>query len=585
MRKRRFLWVVLIPFILVLIGLLLLVYFFIASSFEQSYISEKEQELSKLGQIVITGYDKLYARKLTPEAEDFFSEIARQAEMRVTVVSMEGVVLFDSEKDARIMENHATRPEIKSALYGTKAMSIRYSYELKLHMMYVGLPLEVDNRVEGVVRVSYPLAGIKHSIDQFIYEIILAGVISLIFFVIIVYIISRQIASSLEHMRQGAEEYSKGNYGYKVEHSDIYEISRTSDTLNHMAREIGEKITALDKERREKNLVLESMTEGVVAINHESYVMYANQAAERIFERFDEFKPGALLYAIIRVPEIHRLVDDCIEGKVDEAEKMLELLPSEKNILVRVMRLNEEAGILLVFNDLTKILRLEQTRQDFVANVSHELRTPITSVVGFVETLLDGAVEDKESAVRFLNIIFEQSKRMAQIIDDLLILSRLDSGVEMAKEKLPLGMVISSSIALTNDSYMKKKITVDYSYKGSEEIYCNSHFLEQAIINLLTNAVRYSESGSKVNITVEIDKRIVKISVKDSGIGIAKEFHERIFERFFRTDKARSRNEGGTGLGLSIVKHIAMLHNGRVELDSAVGRGSTFSLVLPIVVK
>ena len=582
MRTRRFLWVMLIPFVVVLIIMDTVGATFIVEQFEEDYIEDKQNEILRFGDLLVANYQLLYNEQRPNEIIPLFEKFAEGENIRITIISTEGVVEFDSKKDEKIMENHGSRPEVKSALYGKASSSLRYSNELKVSMLYVAIPLRLNGDVIGVIRTSYPLAKIKDRKNAFIFEMIKIGILSLICGVVIAYILSRSVARSLERMKEGAERFGRNEFDVKIEDSSITEVSKTIKTLNYISSEISDRIAALDKERIEKNLVLESMSEGVIALDNEAYIMYANSSAERIFEIYEGLTPGTLLHASIRVPEVCRVVESCLEDGEPEQESMLELIPSGRNVLMRVVLLKAEAGVLLVFHDLTQILRLERTRQDFVANVSHELRTPITSIVGFVETLLDGAIDDKESSKRFLNIISEQSRRMAQIIDDLLVLSRLDSGKEMVKERLPLGIIISSSVALTSELFNKRGVKLNYSYKGEDEIVCHPHLLEQAVINLLTNAARYSEIGSEVWIDVKYDKTFVKISIKDQGIGIAKECQERIFERFYRTDKARSRTEGGTGLGLAIVKHIALLHDGSVEVDSHVGIGSTFTLSFPV---
>ena len=581
MRTKRFLWVMLVPFIIVLVLMETVGSAFLVEKFEKGYIDDKRTELLRFGNMLAVNYRLMHKNNEPEEVISFFTDIAERENIRITIITTEGDVTFDSKKDESVMENHGSRPEVRSALYGTSDSSLRFSNELKLYMLYVAIPLKINNEVIGVIRTSYPLAKIKERKNDFILEMLKIGFLSLICGAVVAYYLSRSIARSLERMKDGAERLGRNEFEVKIEDSGITEVSRTIHTLNYIAKEISDRIAALDKERLEKNLVLESMTEGVIALNNEAYVMYANKAAERIFATRGNIRPGTLLHASIRVPDICKVVDACLEGKQDEQEKMLELMPTGRSVLMRVVFLKDEAGLLLVFHDLTQLLRLERTRQDFVANVSHELRTPITSIVGFVETLLDGAVEDEQSAKRFLTIIAEQSRRMAQIIDDLLILSRLDSGKEMIEERLPLGIIISSSIALTSEYFAEKGVKVNYSYKGDEEITCHPHLLEQAIINLLTNAARYSESGSRVWIKVNFEGGYVNIAVRDEGIGIAKDFQGRIFERFYRTDKARSRAEGGTGLGLSIVKHIALLHAGRIDLESEVGKGSTFILSIP----
>ncbi len=581
MKTKRFFWVMLIPFIFVLLIVGVVGSVFIVNKFDKDYLADKKQELTRMADLVVISYQLFAKNKKLSELDAIFRKFALEEGVDISVITTAGDTVFDSSNVKNVLDNYDRKEDLRSALYGVPASDLHFSEIFSLHVFSVAQPILIDNMVVGAVQVRCQLKKMDERNNAFIFEMIKIGLIAILSGGVISYLFSRSISLSLERMRQGAERLGRNEYGRKIEDSNITEVSRTIQALNHLSYEVYERISALDKERTEKNLVLESMTEGVIALNNEAYIMYANTAAERIFDTKDSIKSGSLLHANIRVPTVCRIVDDCLEGKGQQQELMLELMPSEKNVLMKVVFLKDAAGLLLVFHDITQVLRLERTRQDFVANVSHELRTPITSIVGFVETLIDGAVEDEQSAKRFLSIIAEQSKRMAQIIDDLLILSRLDSGKEMAKERLPLGMIISGSIALTSEYFIKKNVKVNYSYKGDAEVFCHPHLLEQAIINLLTNAARYSEKNSQIWIEVDFTTTFVHISVKDRGIGIAVEFQERIFERFYRTDKARSRAEGGTGLGLSIVKHIAMLHGGRVELESEVGVGSTFTLCIP----
>lgn len=581
MKKKKFLSVVFIPMIILIVGVLSLATYFTVNIFQDTYLAEKKAQLESFTRVIVYS---IQSQKITidlPSLNKFCQTIGEKINARITIISNDGRVIFDNEKDPDSLENHGNRKEIQAALANKIGYSVRYSESLGHDMMYVSSPLRIDNEIKGVVRVSISLASIDKGISGVYNDVIWVGMGSVFLASLFAYLISKRISQPLKEMQLCADKFADNNFNEKIEPSEIEEINNIASSLNYMAMEVSKRIEALDAERAEKDIVLESMNEGVIAIDKNATIRFVNSSASKIFDYNEDICEGQLLHAAIRIPEIHQLVDSGFEDGTQVKESIVKLIISERSILVRVVPLRNNEGALLVFNDLTKIFRLERTRQDFVANVSHELRTPITSIMGFVETIIDQGFGDEKTVNHFLNIIREQSIRMAQIVDDLLVLSKLDSGLKPPKTTLPLSLILNSSrdacATLTN----KKHISVYVDCKEDLEITCHSQLLEQAVVNLLTNAARYSDNNTSIKLSANLSEREIFITVEDEGIGIEEDMQEKIFERFYRVDKARSKCSNGTGLGLSIVKNIALIHRGHITVKSKIGEGSMFKLTLP----
>jgi two-component system phosphate regulon sensor histidine kinase PhoR len=342
------------------------------------------------------------------------------------------------------------------------------------------------------------------------------------------------------------------------------------------------------RQRNEKEAVLSSMVEGVLAVDTDQRLITINQTAARLFGIDPARADGTDLSVIIRDTALRKLVTDAlasdepVEGEIVLKNQNEKVLHSRGTALRDAQ--GKEIGAVVVLQDVTRVRRLEQVRRDFVANVSHELRTPITSIKGFVETLMDGALNDPHDAQRFLGIIRKQADRLNAIIEDLLTLSRLEEEVGEAHavlEPTPLERVLRSAIDLCSGAAAAKEINVELHCDGVGEVRVAPRFLERAVVNLIDNAIKYSESAGAIRVRVVRSDGEVTIRVEDDGCGISPEHLPRLFERFYRVDKARSRQLGGTGLGLAIVKHIANVHGGRVSVESTPGQGSVFSIHLP----
>jgi two-component system phosphate regulon sensor histidine kinase PhoR len=397
---------------------------------------------------------------------------------------------------------------------------------------------------------------------------------------------ARRISQPLEEMRAGAEQFARGDFSHRLHVPRSRELAQLAETLNSMARQLDERIRTIERQKSRSQAILSSMVEGVVALDGEQNVLMVNPAACQFFGVSRDWAVGRPIQEVVRNAEMQELVNAVVtHGEPQEGEFSVDN-GEARHLHAYATPLQDAAdrklGVLFVLNDVTDLRRLEKIRSDFVANVSHELKTPITSIKGFVETLQDGALEQEGQARRFLDIVARQAERLHAIIDDLLLLSRVEQEQDLQKEPVPGRSVLSEALAVCRPAAEERDIALTVDCPDDLLIPCNAPLLEQAVVNLLDNAIKYSEPGSEVQVSAGRTDSEAVIHVQDHGPGINADDLERLFERFYRVDKARSRKVGGTGLGLSIVKHITHVHGGRVSAESKLGKGSIFTITLPL---
>ncbi len=591
MRRIRLLWQIYIYYVIIIVISLLAFLWYSSRSMRGVYIqTTKSDLLSRANFIEIILKDKFEHLDYS-EIDEICEELGDKTGSRITVILPSGRVIGDSEEDPAKMDDHSNRAEIVEALsmeeeYGS---SIRYSNTLNKKMLYVALPVRKGDEILGVIRTSFSLESIDRTFGWIYFRITLVGLMVIVLAAIVSLIVSRKLSRPLENIRKVADKFAQGDLDHQIKVPKSREIAAVVEAMNKMAVQLDERIKTVVRQKNELDTVLSSMSEGVLAVDNDQRFIILNQAAlELIDSEYNEIK-GMKLQEAVRNPELINFIqkslktDGTIESQIvfhiDGMEKYLQLhgtaLKDDES---------EKIGALVVLNDVTMMHRLEKVRTDFVANVSHELKTPVTSIKGFVETLLDGALEDTEDAKRFLKIIGRQANRLHAIIDDLLILSKLeqqqDTEINFQSEKII--KIIRDAIQLCEIKSSEKDIKIKVRCDEELTANMNSQLLEQALVNLLDNAIKYSDPSSEVEIIAERTDGEVSLSVRDHGQGIERKLLPRLFERFYRVDKARSRSLGGTGLGLSIVKHIIQVHKGSVSVESEVGKGSTFTIHLPI---
>lgn len=560
-----------------------------ASSFLSDYFMERTIAGLKVQGRIIMGR---IAPQLFPlnasEVDRLCKEIGKSAQIRVTVLLPGGRVIGDSEKNPADMDNHTDRPEVIKALSGEAGSALRYSRTLQKRMMYVALPLRSPDRLEAILRVSIPLTEVDEELSSIQERITFGGFLIALFAALVCFYVSRRISRPIEEMRKGAEYFAKGDLKYRLSSPGTTETANLAEAMNLMAARLESRIETEVNQRNQIEAVLSSMAEGVIALDMDEHILSFNQAAATMFARLPAAAKNQSLHEIIRNRNFQQFMEKAQGSSIPVKEDIILNQNGERIINVKASSLRDSKekriGTLLVLNDVTQLRRLEKMRQDFVANVSHEIKTPLTTIKGFVETLQSGAKDNPKEAIRFLSIIEKHVNRLGAIIDDLLQLSRIEKENEenlIQLTKTAVKKIITSSIKICKAEAEAKQIEINFTCYDSLEAMIEPVLFEQAMVNLINNAVKYSMEKSKIQINAIKTDLGVSFSIKDSGIGISKKHLPRLFERFYRVDKARSREQGGTGLGLAIVKHIVQAHGGHVTVDSTPGKGSTFTIHLP----
>jgi len=588
MPRRRLLWQLFPSYLLITLLSLIAVAWYGSRAAQQAYHRHTADDLAAMARLVTEEATGYLAGGNLAGADSVAKALGAASAVRVTVILPSGVVAGDSQEDPRHMDNHADRPEVAAALAGRRASATRYSYTLKREMMYVAVPVRAHGALIGVVRTSMAMRSIEAELLGFRRRIAVAGIIIAALAAAMSLAISRHVARPLEEMRRAAVRFAAGDLTKRLPTDGAEEIAGLAEALNRMAAQLADRISALGRERNEQQAMLASMVEGVLAVDADERVMSMNAAAGRLLGADPAEAPGRLIQEVTRSMGLQRLVGATlasqkpVEGDVvfpDEPERHLQ---AHGTVLHDVH--GGSIGALVVLEDVTHVRRLERVRSEFVANVSHELRTPITSIKGFIETLLEGALDSPGDARRFVEIIARQADRLNSIVEDLLSLSRIEQEAERGAVALETDQVVPTLRLAAQFCEAKaeaKDIRLVVDCPDDLRAAINGLLLEQAVANLIDNAVKFSDPGHVVEILGEQAVGDVLIRVRDEGCGIEERHLSRIFERFYRVDRARSRDLGGTGLGLAIVKHIAQAHGGGVSVESAPGVGSTFTIRLP----
>lgn len=524
------------------------------------------------------------------EIQALCHDLGAQISTRITIILPSGKVLADSEENPNTMDNHGDRPEIRQAIKEGIGKSIRYSYTLGQNMMYVAITSVEDGHILGVIRTSKAIPVLTHFLNKKYLELFLIFLMIGSIGAVLSFFMAHKLSKPLRELETGVEYFAKGDFSYHIYIPKSVEFGKLANTMNEMARQLDERIYTITRQHNEIEAVLSSMEEAVIAVDTEERIIRFNQSAAILFEVEPLSVKGKNIQEVVRNPYILKFVKETLFSG-DSIKFDIEFHNHEQKILQAhgsLLRDSNEnvIGALIVLYNITQLKKLENMRRDFVANVSHELKTPITSIKGFVETLKDGALDDREFANQFLDIILRHTDRLNAIIEDLLNLSRIEQEAERSQIELEKGKIkniIEAAVNLCKKKAMEKDIDIQFQCENQLIAKINPPLLELAIVNLIDNAIKYSGNGKSILIDAKKVYDEVVISVKDHGCGIPKEHLSRIFERFYRVDKARSRDLGGTGLGLAIVKHIVAAHFGSVSAQSVEQQGSTFYIYLPSI--
>ncbi|HOW35623.1 MAG TPA: ATP-binding protein [Candidatus Omnitrophota bacterium] len=508
---------------------------------------------------------------------------------RITLVNHQGDVLADSQEtreEVLEMENHANRSEIRSALFGKTGEEIRYSSTLKINMLYIALPVKgAGDEIIGAVRLSLPLASIQKMLLSVRKTVFLSFLLALGLAFVLSLVLTNRIARPINRIIHASRKFSQGDFSHKIFSDSKDEIGELADTLNAMAQNLEDKIKEVEIKNQHLVAILECMVEGIIVVDKTSRIISVNPTVGKIFNVTKQEAQGKLFLEVIRNTDIRDIISSVLENGQFISRELSLLWPVQRIFSIDASAIFEDNtvnGCLLVIHDITEIRRLETMRRDFVANVSHELKTPLTSIKGFVETLLEGALDDKENNRVFLKIIQDHTERLDNLVNDLLSLSHLESRtIVLQKSDFKLRQQVEEIILGFKSQIQKNSIEIRDDLPAGLSVRGDKNRLGQVLTNLIDNAIKFNKEKGSIRIYVQEISGMIKITVEDSGAGIPEKDIPRIFERFYRVDKARSRELGGTGLGLSIVKHIVELHGGEVGVESAEGLGSKFFFTLP----
>lgn len=565
---------------------------FMVKTFKENHINALEDNMVREMQIISAKME--WKTGELPMLYGYFSDEAKELKhytgARVTFIRNDGVVLGDSDGDPKEMDNHLDRVEIKEALKLGKGRAIRKSETVKQNMMYVAIPVEVmSNQAPDVIRLAMSLEEVEKSIRQ-LTGLLFAGLLVLFLIAALIsYRLALSLTRPLEQITKVAKRIKNMDYRARVKVAKQDEIGELGNAINAMADSLQVQMTRIQQNENQLESVLDNMINGIVMIDRNGIIVLMNRRAEEVLGFSARELVGRHFAEAKQQYELSQMIQEGLKSKEHLREEITFYFPEERLLELNLVPIHPEgndfSGVLLVLQDVSAIRRLERMRSEFVANVSHELKTPITAVKGFAETLLGGAVNDEETARSFLQIIYDESDRLNRLIGDILELSKIESRrVPLVFSPVEVDTFAEKSVKLMESEASRKNIELSMTIEPGLYVEADEDRLRQIIMNLLSNGINYTPEGGRVSLKIEgLGDDYIRVQIADSGIGIPKKDLPRIFERFYRVDKARSRSSGGTGLGLSIVKHLVELHKGTISVTSSVGVGTTFTIELPVL--
>ncbi len=532
----------------------------------------------------------LVARIDKAELQGQMKRLGQETSTRITLIAADGVVLADSSEDPGNMENHKDRPEVREAAQDGVGVATRFSGTVHEPMMYFARRITGSEHGAAYVRVALPLTEVQRQTATLRHLVWGAMGLSATLTVLLALYFARRMTLPLRQLSRGATAIAAGEYGHKVYLDRQDEIGAVASSFNDMSQRLADQFAQLDQDRHQLRAVLGSMVEGVIAIDGEQTILFANDRAGQLLDFSVPQAVGRKLWEVIRVRPVHNLVKQLLVRGSAETVTLdgAGLAPRSVTVHAAPLPGDPVGGAVLVFHDVSELRRLERLRQDFVANVSHELKTPLSVIVACVETLQSGALEDIENRGKFLERIAAQAQRLLTLIVDLLNLARIESGTEeFTPEELPIADAVAACIERHQERARAKNQRLEAVPPARVPdrgviAWADADALSHILDNLVDNAIKYTPPDGTIQLSWWADDGKAAIEVRDNGIGIPESELPRVFERFHRVDKARSRELGGTGLGLSIVKHLTQALGGSIQASSRPGQGSAFVVSLPV---
>jgi two-component system phosphate regulon sensor histidine kinase PhoR len=583
---------ILVTYIIIAPVLLISLELYLSDAIKNNYIENLKQNLLAQARLIAEQVPLTSSHNL----DDFCKRYKEKTGARITIIDDSGIVLGDSDEPSGTMENHANRPEIRDADLTNLGSSIRYSKTLRKNLIYLAIAF-YHGSDKRFLRLSLPLHEVEAAVNTIRRRIIVVALAALLIALLIGFLHTRKIAKSVEEIAAFSKDIAAGNFRKRLFLKEKGELGELAKNIGNMAQELNERLKHSEGEKRKIEAILRNMSDGLILTDTKGRILLSNPAIKNFFG-VESIIEGKTLMETLRNTELLKIINTVIETKERISREIGITHPKELHLMATATPFyspgseQEPSGVVITFHDITRLKKLEEIRKDFVANVSHEIKTPITAIKGFAETLLDGALDDRENAYKFLETIRNNSERLNSLVRDLLTLSRIELG-DMPITKTPVNIdeVVDKVYETLKEKaqskalYLKKQIPTEL-----KEIYADRDRLIQIFLNLVDNGIKFTEQGgvtikvqsSKFKVQNEEEKDYIEILIEDTGVGIPRKHLDRLGERFYRVDRARSRELGGTGLGLAIVKHLVMAHGWKMEIESTEGKGTTVHLLCPV---
>jgi len=575
MKKQSFFFKIFFGYFFIIILIFFLLFFLSFGIINDNYIKTLSKNLKNINKILEMKILPLIEKNSVNDIDRLVKKNGKEIKVRITVITTNGVILGDSEKDPKKMENHKLRPEIKKALKGIIGSSIRFSRTVRAEMLYVASPIKLNNKVVGIIRTSLYLKDINKLLYGLKIKILQVAIIAIIISLFGSIFFARNLSHPIKELVGFASRVGDGDFDTKILSNRKDEIKDLAESFNYMTSKIKKLFAELTAEKEELNSIIYSIKEGLVVIDKQGKIIIANDQFTKIANSRDIL--GQVYWEILRNNELDSLIKEVIKKRTN-LNSVIKIRNRDYLCSFSPLSVN---SVIIIFYDITEKKEIEKIKKDFVSNVSHELKTPLTAIKGFVENLL--LLEKNKDKKHYLEIVSKNTERLINIVNDLMVLSELEKNRDFInKEKVDIVKVIKSVLTIFEKKIKEKNLYIKIDLNGNIPlIEGDSYKIEEMFINLIDNGIKYTEKGG-ITISIKKEGEFLKIFVQDTGIGIPNKDIPRIFERFYVVDKSRSRKLGGTGLGLSIVKHIVMNHNGKIEVESEVNKGTTFIISIPV---
>ncbi len=518
--------------------------------------------------------DKILNEKYR-EMDDYIKSISKNMDVRITIIKPDGSVLSDSNENPAFMDNHKDRIEIAGALKGRASSSIRYSKTLKKNMIYIAEPLIYENNIIAAIRTSTFIGDVNKIIGKYVYNIVFFSLIAVLISIGAILFIYYTFKNTVSKFSFFSKSVAKGDFDIKLKLKENYENSELEKSFNNMTNKLKDLFQDLSNEKEELNSIISSVKEGIMVIDKDGIVVRVNESFKSICK--DKNPISKYYWELLRIENI-----DKIFNRVDSETKNYntEVEINGRDYLLSVNYIFLKREIVIIFHDITEIKEFEKSKKDLASNVSHELNTPLAAIKGYVETLIDE--ETDRVKLQRLKVVENHMERLINIVKDLLLLSSVDEKKVDFDDNVDISTVVSNSIRIFDMKIKEKNLNLKFFPEPDiPQIKGDAFKIEQVIINLIDNAIKYTEKGS-ISIHTYSANNEVFFKIEDTGIGIPEKDLKKVFDRFYVVDKSRSKNNGGTGLGLSIVKNIVLSHNGIINIDSKIGKGTSFTVIFPV---